>query len=90
LNNCRETVDQDLVVEAAVLRHVGLEHPTPIARIDLRRELAETGGARFTPLEVDVAVDTLVRVGLLYRQEEIVLPARPALYFFDLLGAGEW
>jgi hypothetical protein len=70
--------------EGAVLRHVVDTHPATLRLSDLIRELSDSDafGARD---RIERAVRELVKGGLLFRCEGVVLPTRQTLYLWDVL-----
>jgi hypothetical protein len=75
---------EDRCDEGAVLRHVVETHPATLRLADLLRELSDADdfGSRD---RVERAVRELVRAGLLFRCEGVVLPTRQTLYLWDTL-----
>jgi hypothetical protein len=72
--------DQDGYYEQEVLRHVLKEQPTIFRLCDLVRELARDPREFADRDGVERAVRELVKVGLLHRQGECVLPTPAAVY----------
>jgi hypothetical protein len=72
--------DQDGDYEQAVLHHVLSERPTVFRLCDLVRELARDPDDFAHRDAVKRAVRELTKVGLLYRQGEVVLPTPAAVY----------
>jgi hypothetical protein len=66
--------------EEAVLRHVLTERPTILRLCDLIRELAQDPGDFGHRDGVKRAVRDLIKVGLLHRQGECLLPTPAAVY----------
>lgn len=66
--------------EEAVLRHVLTERPTILRLCDLIRELAQDPGDFGHRDGVKLAVRDLIKVGLLHRQGECLLPTPAAVY----------
>jgi hypothetical protein len=66
--------------EEAVLRHVLTERPTILRLCDLVRELARDPREFGDRDAVKRAVRELIKVGLLHRQGEVVLPTPAAVY----------
>jgi hypothetical protein len=66
--------------EEAVLRHVLTEQPTILRLCDLIRELAKDPREFGHRDAVKRAVRDLIKVGLLHRQGECVLPTPAAVY----------
>lgn len=71
---------RDGYYEEAVLRHVLAEQPTILRLCDLIRELAEDPREFAHREGVREAVRDLIKVGLLHRQGEVVLPTPAAVY----------
>jgi hypothetical protein len=75
---------EDQQTERAVLSHVIEAHPTTLRLSDLLRELG--GSDSFGDRDgIERAVRELVKGGLLFKCEGVVLPTRQALYLWDLL-----
>jgi len=70
----------DDLYEESVLRHVLHRQPTVLRLCDLIREVRPIPGDSGPRDAVERAVRELVRVGLLYRQGECVLPTPAAVY----------
>jgi hypothetical protein len=69
--------------EAAVLMHVVESHPTTLRLSDLIRDLSDPED--FAERDrIERAVRELVKGGLLFRCEGVVLPTRQALYAREL------
>ncbi len=66
--------------EEAVLQHILDWQPTILRMGDLVRELAKDLDDFDSRDEVEQAVQHLVRLGLLYRQGECILPTPAAVY----------
>jgi hypothetical protein len=66
--------------EEAVLRHVLTEQPTILRLCDLIRELARNPREFGDRDAVKRAVRELIKVGLLHRQGECILPTPAAVY----------
>lgn len=66
--------------EGAVLRHVLYWQPTILRMCDLIREVRPRPGDSIPRDAVERAVRELVKVGLLHRQGECVLPTPMAVY----------
>jgi len=66
--------------EEAVLQHILDWQPTILRMDDLVRELAKDLDDFDSRDEVEQAVQHLVRLGLLYRQGECILPTPAAVY----------
>jgi hypothetical protein len=77
-------VDEDSVMQAALLNHVLDEHPMPLRQCDLVRELCQNPSDFSERDVVDRAILALVKVGLLDRNGKYVLPTPPALHFHML------
>ena len=74
------SAERDGYYEEAVLQHVLAEQPTILRDCDLVRELAKDP-REFPHREgVEQAVRELVKVGLLHRQGDCVLPTPAAVY----------
>lgn len=71
---------EDGYYEEAVLRHVLTERPTILRLCDLIRELASDPCEFGDRDAVKRAVRELIKVGLLHRQGEVVLPTPAAAY----------
>lgn len=72
--------EEDAVYEQAVLAHVLISQPTILRLCDLIREV-KPGIGECDPQEgVERAVRELVRVGLLHRHGDCVLPTSTAVY----------
>ncbi|HEY6732109.1 MAG TPA: hypothetical protein VI039_13930 [Solirubrobacterales bacterium] len=71
---------EDGEYEEAVLRHVLAERPTILRLCDLVRELARDPRQFADRDAVKRAVRELIKVGLLHRQGECVLPTPAAVY----------
>jgi len=75
---------QDRRDQRVVLVHVVTQYPIHFRRSDLVREL--TDGTDFAEQDrIERAVGELVRVGLLFRCEGLVLPTRAALLAYEVL-----
>jgi len=72
--------EEDDVYEQAVLRHVLIAQPTVLRLCDLTREVRPELGDSDPVDAVERAVRELVKVGLLHRQGECVLPTPAAVY----------
>lgn len=72
--------EEDDLYEQAVLRHVLVSQPTILRMCDLSREVRPVPGDSDTLDAVERAVRELVKVGLLHRQGECVLPTPMAVY----------
>jgi hypothetical protein len=77
---------EDQQAERAVLAHVLDVHPATLRLSDLIRELS-TSDAFGERDRIERAVRELVKGGLLFRCEGVVLPTRSALYASELLDA---
>lgn len=71
--------EEDDVYEQAVLRHVLDSQPTVLRLCDLTREVRPIPGDSGARDAVERAVRELVKVGLLHRQGECVLPTPMAV-----------
>jgi hypothetical protein len=79
---------QDLRDQGAVLTEILALHPTQLRLSELVREIT-AGPADFAQTDaIERAVRDLVAVGLLFRNDELVLPTRAALRFDELLEEG--
>lgn len=79
------TAAQDHHDQGAVLVHVVDTYPSQLRLSDLIRELGD-GGEDFGERDrIERAVRDLIRVGLLFRCEGLVLPTRAALRFYEVL-----
>jgi hypothetical protein len=77
-------VAQDHRDRGVVLAHIVTQYPTHFRLSDLVREL--TAGSDFGEQDgIERAVSDLVRVGLLFRCEGLVLPTRAALRAYEVL-----
>ena len=72
--------EEDDLYEQAVLRHVLGSQPTILRMCDLIREVRPTPDDSLPRDAVERAVRELVKVGLLHRQGEAVLPTPAAVY----------
>ena len=72
--------EEDDVYEQAVLRHVLFAQPTVLRLCDLIREVRPEIGESAPRDAVERAVRELIKVGLLHRQGECVLPTPAAVY----------
>jgi hypothetical protein len=80
----RTNAAQDLHDQGIVLVHVVTEYPSHFRRSDLVQEL--TDGTDFAEQDrIESAVGELVRVGLLFRCDGLVLPTRAALRAYEAL-----
>jgi hypothetical protein len=78
-------VEEDELVESAVLLHVLALHPTHLTVAELVREIARNP-AEFSQRDtVERAVRELVGVGILHRNGDFVLPTRATLRLEELL-----
>ncbi len=79
---------QDLRDQGAVLVEVLTQHPAQMRLSELIREIG-AGAADFEQTDaIERAVRDLVAAGLLFRNDELVLPTRAALRFDELLEKG--
>ena len=79
---------QDLRDQGAVLTHVLTLHPAQLRQSELVREIT-AGAADFGERDaVERAVRDLVSVGLLFRNDDLVLPTRAALCFDEITAKG--
>ncbi len=86
VDDIRRTVEEDAVIESAVLAKLLALHPIQLTFEELLREVAgqpEDFGQRDA---VERAVRDLLAAGLVHRSNELVLPSRAALRFDELLG----
>lgn len=75
---------QDRYDQGIVLVHITHHYPTALRVSDLFREL--TDGSDFAERDrIERAVAELIRVGLLFRCESVVLPTRAALRAYEVL-----
>jgi hypothetical protein len=72
--------EEDDLYEQAVLRHILYWQPTILRMGDLAREVRPVPSDSASRDAVERAVRELVKVGLLYRQGECVLPTPMAVY----------
>jgi hypothetical protein len=86
MDEIRTPLDEDTIVEAAVLQQLLFLHPAQLSFEELLRELA--GGADdFGERDaVERAVRDLAAAGLLHLNGELIVPSRAALRFDELLG----
>jgi hypothetical protein len=83
----RRVVDpeaEDRRDEGAVLRHVVETHPGTLRLSDLIRELSDDNGFGGRD-RIERAVRELVKGGLLFRCEGVILPTRQSLYLWQTL-----
>lgn len=79
---------EDLRDQGAVLVEVLTQHPAQMRLSELVREIG-AGAADFEQTDaIERAVRDLVAAGLLFRNDELVLPTRAALRFDELVGEG--
>lgn len=78
------TAAEDLRDERAVLVHVIEVHPATLKLSDLTRELGDPEDFSERD-QIEKAVRDLVKGGLLFRCEGVVLPTRAALRAYELL-----
>lgn len=71
--------EEDGAVQGALLRHVLDEHPTLLRQSDLLREFLEGEESWAGRDRIERAIAELVKLGLLERLHDYVLPTRPAL-----------
>lgn len=87
-NMCSQTpAERDLLLEAAVLRLLLIEHPRLLTEAEVVRELESGAKASGDSDAIEVAVRSLVGAGLVHRHGRFVLPSRAALCF-DQLAVG--
>jgi hypothetical protein len=89
MHDQRKAVDiatQDLRDEQAVLMHVVETHPDTLRLSDLNRELGDPEGSADRD-RIERAVRDLIRVGLLFRCEGVVLPTRQTIRAYELFNA---
>lgn len=72
--------EEDDVYEQSVLRHVLYWQPTVLRLCDLTREVRPELGDSDPKDAVERAVRELLKVGLLHKQGECVLPTPAAVY----------
>lgn len=85
MNSCdSDPLSEDRALEAEILRRVLEDHPTTYQLTDLTRSLGLDPGVFAEIDPVRNGVDRLVRAGLLYTVEDVVLPSAPAAYFSAL------
>lgn len=75
---------QDRRDQGAVLAHIIDVHPTSLRLLDLILELADDPADFAERDRIERATRDLVRVGLLFRCEDVVLPTRAALNFYRM------
>ena len=75
----RSNAEQDRHDQGMVLAHLVEEYPGQLRLSDLVRELTEDSGDFAERDGIERAVGELVRVGLLFRSQGLVLPTRAAL-----------
>lgn len=86
--NSMSTHAEDLRDQGAVLTHVLALHPAQLRLSELMQEIV-AGAADFAQADaIERAVRDLAGVGLLFRNDDLVLPTRAALRFDELLGEG--
>lgn len=76
---------QDRRDQGAVLAHIIDAHPTSLRLSDLILELADDPAEFADRDRIERATQDLVRVGLLFRCEGVVLPTRAALHAYEVL-----
>lgn len=79
-----DLADEDRMVQAAVLCHLVMLHPTQLSEAELIREIAGDPEDRAERDAVERAVRDLARLGLLHRHGSFVLPTRAALCSYEL------
>jgi len=85
MDEIRTPAEDDVAVEAAVLRLLLELHPAPICFEELLREIA-AGTADFAQHDaLERALRDLAASGLLHRNGDFVLPSRAAVRFDELL-----
>jgi hypothetical protein len=72
--------EEDAIYEQSVLAHVLIAQPTVLRLCDVTREVRPEVGDSDPVDAVERAVRELVRVGLLHRQGECILPTPAAVY----------
>ena len=72
--------EEDDVYEQSVLKHVLIWQPTVLRLCDLVREVRPELGDSDPKDAVERAVRELLKVGLLHRQGECILPTPAAVY----------
>ena len=82
--NIRSNAGDDAATESAILQLVLALHPTAVSFEELVRELGGDRDARERDA-IERAVRDLVGVGLLHRNESLLLPTRAALRFDELM-----
>jgi hypothetical protein len=85
----RSNAAQELHDQGVVLIHVLSIYPTQIRLLELIRELTDDSGDFAGRDRIERAVRELIRVGLLFRCEGLVLPTRAALRFNQILSDEE-
>lgn len=77
--DCNEALQEDELTQEGILCLVLTEHPIVLTVDEIASEVGGGGAARR-------GVDDLVRIGLLRREGDSVLPTRPALHFDRIVG----
>jgi hypothetical protein len=86
VDDIRRPVDEDAMIESAVLAQLLALHPMQVTFEELLREVAgqpEDFGQRDA---VERAVRDLAAAGLVHRGDDFVVPSRAAVRFDELLG----
>jgi hypothetical protein len=86
MDHIRTPIEEDAVMEAAVLRQLLTLHPVQLTFDELLREIgvdADDFGQRDA---VERAVRDLSCAGLVHRRDDFLLPSRAAIRFDELLG----
>jgi hypothetical protein len=86
MNETRRPIEDDAIIEAAVLRQLLALYPVQLTLRELIREIAGDRGDFASADAVERGVRDLEAAGLAHRSGEVVLPSRAALRFDDLLG----
>jgi hypothetical protein len=81
----RTNAAQDLHDQGTVLVHVALTYPTHLRLSDLIRELTDDPDNFGERDRIEGATRDLIRVGLLFRSDGLVLPTRAALRAYEVL-----
>jgi hypothetical protein len=78
------TLEEDLASEGAVFAHVMDAYPTTLRISDVIREVGDND--RFPERDsVERAIREMIRVGLLFRCENCVLPTRGAIRVWEVM-----
>jgi len=85
MEDIRSPVEQDAVVEAAVLRQLLTLHPAQVTLAELLREIGVEPEDFAQRDAVERAVRDLEATGLAHRRDDFVLPSRAALRLDELL-----